>query len=188
VVPEYVTGTNDETHQGWVEMHDLDMQNYCAPQPLTPSTRALLNPHFLTLDEMQAKFHPTETWLAPSNWMKPFNKLNAVKGLDGRCGSRLPHLFVDAGLQDVQIKRYMYPFSKFDGMTEVETKFALHHREGMGRHLPDLIRKIAQGQDVVSQKEVEEACEDARKDNEEWEKGKEFVWLYVVFGRKAMSL
>jgi hypothetical protein len=179
--------TNAESNQGWIEMHEMDVQKYCVPQPMTPSKRALLNPHFLTLDELQAKSHPTETWFAPSNWMTTYNKLNAVKGMDGRCGWRLPRLFADAGLQDVQIERYIYPFSMFDGMTEIETKFALHHREGMGRHLPDLIRKVAEGQDVVSQKEVEDACEEARKENEEWEEGKGFVWLYVVLGRKAMG-
>jgi hypothetical protein len=168
-------------------MHDLDMRIYRTPEPMTSADRAMLNPHALTLAELQKRSHPTEAWHETCTWVTTINRLSAAKGLDGECGLHLPSLFVDAGLEDVRIKRYIYPYSMSDGYTEVEKKFAQHHREGMGVHLPDLIRKLGQGQDVVSHEDVENACEGARKENENWETGRKFIWMYVVCGRKPMS-
>jgi hypothetical protein len=170
-------------------MHDIDMRLYRIPRPMTSADRAMLNPHTLTLAELQDNSHPTEAWREQSAWMTTLNRLCAAKGLDGKCGSHLLGVFVGAGLEDVRIKRYIYAYSMSDGYTDVEKKFAQHHREGMGRHLPDLIKKMGQGQDVVSQEDVEKAIEDAEKENEKenWETGGRFVYMYVVCGRKSMS-
>jgi hypothetical protein len=170
-------------------MHDLNMRIYRVPSPTTSTDRAMLNPHTLTLAEMQKNSHPTEAWHEPRVWLETLNQLSAAKGLDGECGLHLPGEFVEAGLEDVRIKRYIYPYSMSEGYTDVEKNFARHHREGMGGHLSDLIKKMGQGQNVVSQEDVEKAVEDAKKANEKenWGTGGEFIWMYVVCGRKPMS-
>lgn len=38
-----------------------------------------------------------------------FGKLLALKGVDLYCGSKIASLFVEAGLIDTRIKRYMVP-------------------------------------------------------------------------------
>jgi hypothetical protein len=168
-------------------MHDLDMSRYRAPEPITPSQRASFRPHSLTLAEVESKSHPADAWRTPCSWLTTFGKLSAAKGLDVHCGKRLPLLFVEAGLEDVQIKRYMYPFTVWEGMTDVEKTFATYHKKGMGKHFPHLIRKLGQGQNTVAQEDVEKAYEGARKENEGSESSRGFVWIYVVCGRKTMK-
>lgn len=168
-------------------MHDLDLSFHRVPDPITPSQRASLMPHSLTLAEVQSKSHPGDACLAPCSWLTTMAKLSAANGLDARCGQQLPRLFTEAALEDVRIKRYMYPFALWDGLTDIEKTFVLYHNKGMGKHFPHLIRKLGQGQNTVAQEEIEEACEGARRENEGSESSRGFVWIYVVCGRKAMK-
>jgi hypothetical protein len=168
-------------------MHDLDMSHYRAPEPITPSQLTSLRPHSLTFAEVESKSHPADAWRTPCSWLTTFDKLSAANGLDVYCGIRLPLLFAKAGLEDVQIRRYMYPLAIWEGLTDVEKTFAMYHKNGMGKHFPHLIRKLGQGQDTVTQEEVEKASEGARKQNERLEDSRSFIWVYVVCGRKAMQ-
>jgi hypothetical protein len=104
--------------------------------------------------------------------------------MDATCGRQLPRWFSEAGLEDVQIMRYMYPMGLWEGMTDVEKRFAVHHRDGMGTHMSEVIRKMSEGQNAVSREDVERAIEGGDKEVERWDRNRGFVFLYVVCGRK----
>jgi hypothetical protein len=167
-------------------MHDLDISVHRAPDPMTPAQRAALHPHSITLAELSSKSHPADAWLAPCDWAETFAKLCAVKGMDITCGRRIPHMFAEAGLENIQIKRYMYPMGAWEGLTDAERNMALHHRDGMGTHMPVAIRQVGQGQDVILKEDVEKASEGARRENEMCDRNRGFLLLYVVCGRKPM--
>ncbi|KAH7410211.1 S-adenosyl-L-methionine-dependent methyltransferase [Phaeosphaeria sp. MPI-PUGE-AT-0046c] len=169
---------------GWIEMQDLAISYYRAPDPLTPSQRAALEPHSLNLSEFKSQVHPTDTWHNACDWAKTFQELCAAKAMDATCGQQLPGMFSAAGLEDVHIKRYTYAVAPWEGLTKAEKKFGEFHRDNMGLLIPRLIKKLAEGQHVVSQEDVEKACEGAERDAIEWREQRGFVFFYVVYGRK----
>jgi hypothetical protein len=165
-------------------MHEIDISVHRVPDPLTSSDRAVLHPHSITVSELQLKSHPADAMLSPEKWVTTLQRLCAAKGLDSTCGQQLPRMFAEAGLEDVHIKRYMYPMGLWEGQTDAEKKFALHHREEMGIHIGQMIRKIGQEQDVVTKEEVDKAVEEVDKALEEWDHFRGFVFIYAVCGRK----
>lgn len=177
----------DAYEQGWVEMHDLAISFYRAPNPLTATQRASLEPHSLTLAEFESRSHPADAWHDDCDWVKVFQELCAEKGMDATCGQQLPGMFAAAGLEDVQIKRYLYAMAPWEGLTEAETRFGEFHRVTMGRLIPPMIRKMAQGQNAVSHDRVVRASEEAEKEATEGHERRGFVFFYVVCGRKPMS-
>ncbi|KAH8727957.1 S-adenosyl-L-methionine-dependent methyltransferase [Phaeosphaeriaceae sp. PMI808] len=166
---------------GWIEMHEFDNSMCRVPNPINTTVRASLHPHSLGISNGQLDPHPADQLSAPFGWMKTWDKLGASQGIDITCGRQLPRLFVEAGLTEVSVTRYLYPISSFEGLTDVEKRFAVFHHETMGAYFPDVIRKVGQGQD---EQEVEKAAEEARKENEGWRKNRGFVWFYVICGRK----
>jgi hypothetical protein len=165
-------------------MHDLDFSYHRVPDPLTPSQREFLRPHSLTLSELRSKSHPADAWLAPCSWVETFKELCAAKGMDLECGRGLPFMFAEAGLEDVHIRRYVYYFGSWDGMTDVEREFAEFHRKTMAVDLAQAIYKVGQGQDAVSEERVEQAVADVEKEKEKWEGNRGFFFIYAVCGRK----
>jgi hypothetical protein len=165
-------------------MHDLDTSLHRVPEPTIAEHRAALHPHSITFSELESKSHPADAMLVTSPWCTTFQELCVSKGMDATCGRQLPRWFSEAGLEDVQIKRYMFSMGLWEGMTDVEKKFAVHHRDGMGAHMGEVIRKLGEGQNVVSKDDVEEAVEDANKEVERWDRNRGFVFLYAVCGRK----
>lgn len=162
-------------------MHELDSVRQRMPENVTPAQRELLFPHFLELPDLA---YPLDAWAWKEPMRQTMLKLGEVKGLDLQAGRRLARRFVDAGLKDVSVKRYMWPCGNWDGYTDVEKRAAEDYGRGMGVHLPVLIRKLGEAQDVVTVEEVEAAAKSAEKNAEEWETGREFLWFYVVSGRK----
>lgn len=168
-------------------MHDLDISLHRVPENTTPELRAALHPHSITFSELQSRSHPADAMLVNEPWVITFQQLCATKGMDATCGRELPRIFSEAGLEDVRIKRYMYPMGLWEGMTEVEKKFAVHHRDGMGVHMGEAIRKVGEGQDVVSKEDVEKAVQGANKEHERWDRNRGFVFIYAVCGRKPLQ-
>jgi hypothetical protein len=165
-------------------MHDLDVSLYRVPEPATVQDRAALHPHSIGYQELRSKSHPADSMLVDAPWCTTFQEVCAAKGMDATCGRQLPRWFSEAGLEDVQIKRYMYPMGLWEGMTDVEKRFAVHHRDGMGAHMGEAIRKIGEGQNVVLKEDVERAVEDANNEVERWDRNRGFVFLYAVCGRR----
>jgi len=165
-------------------MHDLDLSFNRVPSSITLAQRSAMHPHSLSLPSLA---HPLDSWAEAKPWVTTLHKILAAKDMDARCGRQLPRLFAEAGLQDVRIKRYVHAHTHADAYRDVEKRYAVHHRDSIGAHMPDLIRKLGMGQDVVSKEEIEAAAEGARKNNEDWETGSGFCWFYVVCGRKAME-
>jgi hypothetical protein len=168
-------------------MHDLDISIHRVPAHTTPSQREALHPHSLTLSELSSRSHAADALLAPCEWTDTFAKLCVAKGMDLNCGQKIPYMFVEAGLENIQIKRYIYPIGGWDGWTDAEQKLAVHHRDQIGSHMPQAIKKAGQGQDVVSKENVERACEGARKENEMWDNNTAFIFMYAVCGMKPVA-
>jgi hypothetical protein len=138
----------------------------------------------LTLEELKSQSHPADAWLAPCDWEQTFKQLCLAKGMDLNCGKKLPLMFADAGLEDVQIKRYVYYMGSWDGMTDAERKFAEFHKKTIAVDLSQSIQRIGQGQDAVPQEKVTQAIADIKKEHEQWEGNRGFFFIYAVCGRK----
>ncbi|KAH3990333.1 hypothetical protein HBH70_167450 [Parastagonospora nodorum] len=119
-------------------------------------------------------------------WITINYRLCRTKGLESLCGEKLPRWFVEAGLEDVQIKRYMLPMGQWEGMTEAERKFGEHYPIGIGASMLVSMRKLGQGQNEVSQEDIEKGVEGANKVKQEWQKYRGFFWVYAVCGRKPV--
>jgi hypothetical protein len=100
----------------------------------------------------------------------------------------LPKWFVENGLEDVQIKRYAYYTGAWEGMTDAERRFALFHKNTTMVDLVAGVRKVGQGQDVVSQDKVERAVAEMNElVNDKWESSRSFDFVYAVCGRKPAT-
>jgi hypothetical protein len=165
-------------------MHDIGISIHRIPENLTPSQREMLRPHSLTLEELKSQSHPADAWLAPCDWEHTFKQLCAAKGMDLDCGKKLPFMFADAGLEDVQIKRYVYYLGAWEDMTDAERNFAEFHKKTMAVDLPQAISRVGQGQDVVSQEKVAQAIADTKKECEQWDGNRGFFFIYAVCGRR----
>ncbi|CAO2654269.1 Nn.00g110020.m01.CDS01 [Neocucurbitaria sp. VM-36] len=170
---------------GWLEMHDLDMSTHHVPHDITPTQRGDVLPHNLTLHEAQSNAHPTSSWISRPPWQTTFDKLVNAKGLDSTAGSLLPGLFADTGLQDVRIRRYLYPYSMWNEQTEEQKRFAKHHRRTLGDVMPMMIKRQGAGSDLVDEAELQRAIKSAEAERDEWDGGRSFAWVYVVCGQKA---
>lgn len=166
-------------------MHDLDMSIHRIPHSITATQHKTLRPHNLPVDQVRSTADPTHAFLSRPQWQITLDKLLNAKGLDPTCGSRLPGLFVDAGLQDVQVRRYLYPLSVWEGSTEAEKRCAEHHKGTMGNELPMMLKKLGTGSHLVGDVELQSAIQGAEAERDEWERSRGFIWLYVVSGRKA---
>src|SRR5690349_18112246 len=105
-------------------MHDLSTEI----QHILPHISSLehFRPHSITINEIANSSHPTDSYYSPSTfiWDSILNKLLALKDVDSYCGSNIGSLFTDAGLTDINIKRYMFPFGTWDELTGEERETA----------------------------------------------------------------
>ena len=104
--------------------------------------------------------------------------------MDIYCGSKIGSLFADAGLIDIHIKRYMFPFSKWDELTNEERETAEYIGIAWKEVLPILIRKAGDNAGAEYADDVEKGIRDVEKFYETFEGGRNFLWMYVVCGRK----
>ncbi|KAH3919956.1 hypothetical protein HBI56_033110 [Parastagonospora nodorum] len=75
---------------------------------------------------------------------------------------------------------------QWEGMTEAERKFGEHYPIGIGASMLVSMRKLGQGQNEVSQEDIEKGVEGANKVKQEWQKYRGFFWVYAVCGRKPV--
>lgn len=168
-------------------MHDLS--NSIQHIPTHFSSFVHLRPHTITAAELATSTHPTNTYHHPTPWLwqTTLARLLAARNADLYIGDRLPSLFAAAGLQDVEVTRYMLPFSRWEELTQEEREVA-DYLEGFVRDvIPVAIRKAGDNvhEGVVSGEEVESAVDDVGRYVEGYEGGRTFLWLYVVRGRKV---
>ncbi|OSS45178.1 hypothetical protein B5807_09373 [Epicoccum nigrum] len=169
---------------GWVEMHDLSTKI----QHILPHISSFehFRPHSITINEIANSSHPTDSYYSPSAfiWDSILNKLLALKDVDSYCGSNIGSLFTDAGLTDIHIKRYMFPFGTWDELTGEERGTADYMGTSWKEVLPVLFKKAGENAGPEYAEDVVKAIRDVKKFYESYEGGRNFLWMYVVCGRK----
>jgi hypothetical protein len=165
-------------------MHDLstDVQHI----PAHISSLEHFRPHSITSNEIANSSHPTDSYCSPSTciWDSILDKLLALKDVDIYCGSKIGSLFADAGLTDIRIKRYMFPFGRWDELTSEERGMADYIGTSWKEVLPILIKRAGDNAGPEYAEDVERGIRDVMKFYETFEGGKNFLWMYVVCGRK----
>ncbi|KAL6703576.1 hypothetical protein ACN47E_009521 [Coniothyrium glycines] len=169
---------------GWIEMHDLSNQPHHVPSPV--SSFEHLRPHDITMEQIRTTSHPTDAYQHASPWLwdTTFHKLLAVKHVDLYCGPNIPFLFANAGLVDMTIRRYMMPYSRWDGLTREETAISDYLETFVRDLVPMSIRKAGENAGPEYAAEAERAVEDAKRYHAAYDGGRNFLWMYVVCGRK----
>jgi hypothetical protein len=165
-------------------MHDLSNAIHHVPADI--SSLEHLRPHDITIEQIANSTHPTDAYQHPSPWLWDtiFGKLLALKDVDLYCGSKIPSLFADAGLTDIRIKRYMVPYSRWEGLTREEKAMADYLETFVRDLIPVAIRKAGENAGPEYAQEIETAVRDAKRYHKEFEGGRNFLWMYVVCGRK----
>jgi hypothetical protein len=166
-------------------MHDFSCGIHHIPSQYSSLTH--LRPHSITLSEIANSSHPADAYQHASPWLwdTTFGRLLALKGVDLYCGPNIPTLFAEAGLTDIKIRRYMIPYSRWEVLTKEERAMG-DYLEGFLRDLiPVAIRKAGENAGPEYKEEAEEAVRDAKRYHEAYEGGRNFLWMYVVCGRKA---
>lgn len=165
-------------------MHDFSNAVHHVPKHVSSFDH--LRPHSISISEIANASHPTDAYqdLTPWLWETTFAKLLALKGVDLYCGSKIPSLFAEAGLVDIRIKRYMVPYSRWEDLTEAERAFADFLEPFVRDVIPVAIRKAGENDGPEFAQEVEEAIRDVKRYYENFEGGRNFLWMYVVCGRK----
>lgn len=165
-------------------MHDFDLMIRHVPENV--SSLVHLRPHSMTISEDVNSSHRTDAYqhLSTWHWDTIFENLLALKGVDIRCGSKIASLFAAAGLTDIRIRRDMVPYSRWEGLTPEEKEFADYLETFVRDLVPVAIRKAGESAGPEFALEAKAAIEDARKYYEAYEGGRDFLWMYVVCGRK----
>lgn len=165
-------------------MHDYDHRLRRVPKHV--SSFEHLRPHSITVPEIVHSSHRTDAYHQPSPWLwdTVLGKLLALKNVDVRCGSKIPSLFAEAGLVEIKITRYMMPYSRWEGLTLEERANADYLETFVRNVVPVALRKTGENAGPAYAEEVEAAIANARKYSEAYEGGREFLWMYVVCGRK----
>jgi hypothetical protein len=169
-------------------MHDFDMLTHRVPKNMPASEfRTLLRPETVSQSAFQAG-NVTDTFADPPLWFPTLQQLASAKGINIRCGKDLPQLFHEADLEDIQVTRYMCPLGIWgvngDGLTEAEKRFAPMYRPFWSNIVPMLLRKLAGGTEGVDGSEIGRAIDSAVQRSENWDGDREFLYFYVVCGRK----
>lgn len=170
-------------------MHEYDMMSYRIPDNLDLLQSDLMLPKTMSLAELQQGNQDTDKFMSPYQWNHTLAKLAAAKGINVRAGHDLPSLFEAAGLDDIQITRYVAPFGmwKAGGLSDAARKMAPQNRGFIQNLIPMLLRKLygEVGKSLVSAEEVERAAQSAIKRAQNWDAAREWMFLYVVRGRKS---
>ena len=93
-------------------------------------------------------------------------------------------MFADAGLTDIRIKRYMFPFGRWDELTSEERGMADYMGTAWKEVLPVLLKKAGDSAGPEYAEDAEKGIRDVKKYYETYEGGRNFMWMYVVCGRK----
>lgn len=169
-------------------MHDYDHKIRRVPEHV--SSFEHLRPHAISISEITHSSHPADDYHDISTWLwdTTFEKLLALSDVDIRCGSKIASLFVEAGLTDIKIRRYMVPYSRWEGLTTEEKEIADYLETFVRDLVPVATRKAGENAGSEYSLEVEAAIDDARKYYEGYQGGRNFLWMYVVCGRKPEQL
>ena len=165
-------------------MHDLSTELQHVPEQV--SSLEHCRPHSITINEIANSSHRTNSYCSPTTWawVTVLDKLLALKDGDIYCGSKIGSLFADAGLTDIHIKRYMFPFSRWDELTSEERGMADYMGTAWKEVLPILIKKAGDSAGPEYAEDAERGVRDVEKYYETFEGGRNFMWMYVVCGRK----
>lgn len=173
--------------QGWIEMHDVSHEI----RQVIPHVNSLehLRPHSITLSELATHGHPSEAYQVsnPSLWETTLAKLLAIKQADIYCGQNLPLYFSQAGLVDITVKRYMIPHGRWKDLTREEKEMADYIERFVRDVIPICIRKAGENAGPEHALDVQEAIQDVKKYHSKYESEKNFLWMYVVCGRKPQN-
>lgn len=166
-------------------MHDLDSQLQHIPSPL--SSLEHLRPHSISIEQIAQRSHPTDAYYypVPWKWEITLGKLLAVNGGDFYCGRNIAALFEEAGLVDIKVMRYMMPYSQWEGLTVEERAWAGYLEGFVKNALPVSIRRAGDELGGEWKGEAEEAVEDLKVYADRFDGARSFLWMYVVWGRKA---
>lgn len=143
-----------------------------------------LYPHTLTLSELEAENLPRDD-SDPEPWRATLHNLFRARGFEPSVGSKLAQYFADAGLQDIRIKRYVYPYGTWEGMPDAQRHYAPINKKFVENEVPVVMRKLSIAMGTISSEEVDRLVEKSRAFVERFEGNGEFGWVYVVCGRKA---
>lgn len=165
-------------------MHDFSNAVQHVPVGIDSTTH--LRSHTITMAELAASSHPTDAYhqATPWLWETTTAKLLALKDVDIYCGRNIPFLFEKAGLVDITIRRYMVPYSTWDGLTREEQEIGEYLECFIRDYVPITLRKAGENAGPGYEDEVVAAILDAKKYHETYVGGRNFLWMYVVCGRK----
>ena len=165
-------------------MHDFSLDIHHLSAHI--SSLEHFRPQSITINEIANSSHPTDSYYSrsPFIWDSILDRLLARKDVDIYCGSKIGSLFANAGLTDIHIKRYMFPFGRWDELTSEERETADFLETSWKAVLPVVIRKSGENAGPEYAKDAEKAIQDMKKFYEGYEGGRNFLWLYVVCGRK----
>lgn len=169
----------DGCGQAWIEIQEPDMARFSLP----PSGNAYdVYPKTPTVEVLKAE--TASVGEDPEPWRAIWHNLMRSRGLEPRIGSLLAGYFVDAGLEEIRVERYVLPFGIWEGMTDAQRCMAPVHEAFVREDAPVLIRKLGSANSMSSE-EVDKVVEDLKAFVERFEGNREFGWVYIVYGRKA---
>lgn len=123
----------------------------------------------------------------PESWRAALGGLFRARGLEPDIGSQLPKRFEDAGLEDIRIERYIFPYGSWEGMTDVQRRFTSVNERFLRHDAPALLGKLAMVTGAMSDEDVATNVEAVREFLTRYSGNREFSWIYVVCGRKPRS-
>lgn len=157
-----------------------------APFPLSPSGNAYdAYPKTPTVGDLKAQTEGSVSEDSES-WRVVWHNMMRARGLEPRIGTLLGSYLENAGLEDVQVERYVLPFGTWEGMTEAQRRMAPIHEAFVRDDAPDLIRKLG-NVGSMSSEEVGKVIEDLKAFVGRFHGNREHGWIYVVYGKKAQT-
>jgi hypothetical protein len=180
--PSQAIPSTDEYDQAWIEMQEPDM----TPFSLSPSGDAYdVYPKTPTVGDLKAEAR-TSAHEDPESWRIIWHNMMRSRGLEPRIGTLLGSYLEDAGLEDVQVQRYVLPFGTWEGMMEAQRRMAPIHEAFVRDDAPGLIRKLGSAGSMSSE-EVDKVIKDLRAFVERFDGNREHGWIYVVYGKKPQT-
>jgi hypothetical protein len=164
-------------------MHEPDLTLHLTPPASGNAYDSY--PRKPSLEELRAETLPVGK--DPESWRTALQSLFRSCGLDSGVGSQLPKLFEDAGLEDIRIERYVFPYGTWEGMTDAQRRYAPVMKAFVKNDLPHVIRKLVSVTGSMSDEEAERIIEDSKAFATRCNGNREFGWFYVVCGRKQQA-
>lgn len=98
----------------------------------------------------------------------------------------LPQLFADAGLEDIHIRRILFPFGNHDDLTETEKQCLPLNKIALSTLVPTVTKKMQATLGNVNDDDVDEIMRETREHLDTFDGRRDFAWIYVVWGRKPL--